>query len=273
MDFIPNFNAYDVFNGLCGLKRDILLCICEMFWYKTDLIRKVIGLCKDHYPWKKHLYFRKSRPMGLPVSFYDLSTSIFTSGSLDSRFKLVRSSIGQRGTFTSEGLLTVFLNKSLTQGIFHWNLRINYSSERQSRLWIGAQNAEELHVGSSFYLGIKKDSCSFGFWKHGDMLYSDIFGVEKKDMSASAAIPSTENPVPDGCRVAIELDMNAHTASFFLEETKIPHVVSNVCTTMSLGVSGFNRPSFTSLSLCRQIVCTPSRVLCTPHKMIRYYPY
>ena len=78
-----NMFEYDVINGFSGMKRDIVLRLCELLWFKTPIIRavsfciiflaliffsllklKITGMCEEHYIWKSHWYFEKGRKRG-----------------------------------------------------------------------------------------------------------------------------------------------------------------------------------------------------------------
>lgn len=61
---------FEVWNGFCGMKRDIVLRLCNLLFYRNHLIRMIIGMCKEHFLWKSHAYFRKGRrPVDLPLCF------------------------------------------------------------------------------------------------------------------------------------------------------------------------------------------------------------
>lgn len=58
--------VYEIVNGMCGMKRDIVLHLCCWTWNqcKKNEIKAIIGMCEEHYLWKGHRSFLKKKPFG-----------------------------------------------------------------------------------------------------------------------------------------------------------------------------------------------------------------
>ncbi|GHV23981.1 hypothetical protein FACS189465_0120 [Clostridia bacterium] len=61
---VPGLEPFEIQNGTVDMNRDIILKLLDQLKHKKDgdaLTRAVIGMCHEHYEWKKHNQFKRSR--------------------------------------------------------------------------------------------------------------------------------------------------------------------------------------------------------------------
>lgn len=245
-------------NGLLDLKRDVLLRICKLSWDKPDQIRKLIGVCGESYEWKKHTFFIQNRPNYIPISFGDCVGKVC---------KFTHTPLGIQYTFTCDcnDYQSVFLDKSISTGIFRWTVQIKYTDGgKYSCLLIGAlptfilkNFCTEPWVDSPWvdYLFVRKPfhNWSFRFCKEG--LREESTSTDKLPELIDI---SHKCNVPDDSLVSLESDLDAHNLSLFVGGNKTRQCFSGVHGPLTFGLSGCNGPSFLSVSFLRLPRATPA---------------
>ncbi|GHV23983.1 hypothetical protein FACS189465_0130 [Clostridia bacterium] len=61
---VPGLEPFEIQNGIIDMNRDIILKLLDQLKHKKDgdaLTRAVIGMCHEHYMWKKHNQFKRNR--------------------------------------------------------------------------------------------------------------------------------------------------------------------------------------------------------------------
>lgn len=153
---------------------------------------------------------------------------------------------GELCTFTINDFRTVFLAQPITSGVWRWNVQIGYAPNAPIR--IGACPSNNITICDDSFLGFqnKSGSASLFIFKDRDgTLQSSLRGVKGSDN-----IPPQETVVPDKATVTVEVNMNTKTLIFFVDGKKVPRGISNLPpNSVHLGVTGYYKPSFTSLSL------------------------
>lgn len=249
-------NDFEVLNGLTGMNRDVILHLCIFLKYK-HCIKSIFGISQEYLVWKNHHYFVNHRKNYMAVSFRQNPSGLY----------IVRD--GPSGlfcSFTAYECRTVFVNRALMEGVFRWTVQIFYEKmkEKLSSFYLGASPPNLLLSCDCCRLGYAvKGTSSFWFFKgENGSLDSCLFGV--------CNAPRSLEPVPDGSVVSIEVDCAAHTLSFFVGSTKVPHMISDVRMPLHFGMSGVTKgtnSSFASVSLHRLPLPTPSAIVCTEHKL------
>lgn len=238
--------SFDVVNGFSGMRRDIILKLCRLMWNDLRKIRTMIGMCHEHFRWKNHPYFVKSRPHNIHAGFRPSppDRSIITS----SRCVFIK----------ADCTPTVFLDKNISTGVFRWTITINYSQEGRSDIYVGSAPVECIPLHNDHSLGFRyAGDCSLQCRRREDgSLATDLWGARDED-----CYPVEEARVPDGSMVAVEVDTFLRTISFFVGEKKIPHAFSNIRTPLCFGASGTINSCITLMSLRRLPASTPSPVV------------
>lgn len=162
---------------------------------------------------------------------------------------------------------TVFLNKSLDEGVIRCTMEVAYKErnkyDKRSYLYIGVAAVDsslDIFEDGKQSLG-RTVGCSFNFWrrKNGN-LASNLRGVHM----GGSSLNEDAIQVPNGALVTLEVDAINKTLSFFVNDTKIPVAISQIPVPFHVGIGGSNA-SCTVLSLSRAHRTTPSLVP-------RFYP-
>lgn len=251
---VTKCSEYEVVNGFTGMKRDITLRLCVLLWYKITDIRAIFGICREHYLWKSHSHFVMGRPKGIPVSIRH---------NPEGGFIITEAPTGPHCLFSTIFRRTLFLNTPITEGVFHWVVRINYAMEGDSGFNIGTAPLEYLSHCNQGVLGNGIRTCSFGFWRNCD---NRLLSSLTSGGCLVPGIPFDETCVLDGSLVSVEIDCNRKTLSFFVNGKKVPRAFSNKHIPLHFGIS-CSYGSFTSVSFHRLESATPSFVAC------RFYKY
>lgn len=240
-------SEYEIPNGLSGMKRDVILHLCNFFWYNLKKIKNIIGICFEHFFWIRHRLFVENRPKEIPACFR-------TNPLLG--FNVTCTPDGPLCEFTADSYRTVFLNSVMSEGVFNWTVKVRFAPDKHSSCCIGAAPPSLLAQLEDVNLG--EDGTASFYFAMGDEgpLGSTLFGVACSD------IPLAETKVPANACVAVELDCTACTMCFFVNEKKVPRAVSGVHGPLHFGLSGYECPSFISLSFRRLPSASPSPVVC-----------
>lgn len=246
-------DTYSTSNGLTGMMRDVIIRLCDLMGADERKICAIIGMSEEHFIWRKHLHFVKCRKT---VNYPFLPKA-------KDYFKLT----GNHCSFTSTDWHTVFLDKSITKGIWRWNVNIKYGTiQTYSYFYLGMARFDFLPVYENMRLGDYAGSACLTFGKNGSGFET---WIQCKSMNSSGVGSYTHDlPVLDNSNVAAETDIDSHTLCFFAEGKKVQYVISFVNIPVSpssplyFGISGSQMPSFTSVSLCRLQSSTPSSVPC-----------
>lgn len=239
---------FEVVNGLPGVKRNVLLHLTWLLWFKTDQIRLIIGMCCEHFQLKTHSLFILKRPINIPVLFRAQKDQIWQQCDSSNGEKQFTSILSNDYDFRM-----IFLDNQMAKDIFHWAIRIKYSFYRNAYMNISAVPSVDVdncltcrHFSSAVCGG-----CSFQFAKVYGCLQSRLCGTKETPFL------NCLSPVPDNSLVAIEADMHAHTVTFFVNELKLPFVVTGVRGPLYFGVTGVGKSSFTSVLYRRLAAPTP----------------
>lgn len=228
---------FEIWNGLSGMKRNTVLRLCHLFWYRIELF----GMCKEHYLWINHPYFLKQRPKKIPS---------FLLQNPKGELIFSRTSEGEQCTFTNTNPRTVFLDKRITDGIFRWTIRVNNNC---SSFCIGIASSALLKIFEDVNLGLVNGSCS--------LVFSTTSPPRLLVAGSINEFPTGEADFfSNNSSIAIEINTTTHTLAFFVGEKKVPLSVTHILRkSISFGMSG-NGPeqSFMSLSLCRLLSPTPT---------------
>lgn len=256
-------DAYKISNGFAGMMRDIVLRVCKLIWHKPNVIRMIFGMCLKCYEWRGHPFFQKSRPSRVQCALCANPEGGCSISPHDNQC-----------SFIEEKWRTVVLNFKVTRGIFRWTIRIRYGLGSPSEIYIGAlydrksNDYDARVIGSQ---GLHSLHCSR--LRDGSTLAKLNTSLSSSTSSLSSISISSlsQVSVPDNSLVSVEMDTAARTLSFFINDEKVPFVVSNIFAPVRFGVSGRHNVSFTSLHLCRLLkpTPTPSTVTCTPCTPIR----
>lgn len=271
MTVLLNLDFFEVANGFSGMKRDIVLKICRTLWWKVTDVRVIIGMCREHYNWKKHSYFLNGRPEEIRSAFRanPLGGCIFE---------------GMCCRFTDSDRLfgmgryrTVFLDVPITEGIFRWVVQIKYGGGKEcsESLGMGTAPSDRLHVLDGRILGDRMSegvsgSCCLSMDVDAGTPRLRLFGMDATEPNCAFppyySVVDRRLQVPDHAVVTLEADTTAATVVFFVETRRLPYAFSRVLAPLHMGMTGFGTSSFTSLSLRR----LPSAPLC-PSTSCRYF--
>lgn len=247
-------SAFEITNGLSGMKRDVILGLCILMNWQSKSMRSIFGISQEYVTWKNHKYFVTHRKGYIAISLLpnSLEGCVF-----------INELSGPRCVFNGWGNRTVFANHALRKGIFRWTVRISYAEKNKmidSHFYVGAAPFDQLSMCMRSTLGEVEGTWSFHFWRDKD-------GSLSSNMLGDADFPSKLIPVPDESIISIEADCAAHTLAFFAREVKVPHVIAGVCGFLYLGMSGHSNGSdvggaaFTSMSFRCLSFATPSAVV------------
>lgn len=250
---VVNFE-YAVTNGLCGMKRDVVLKLCRLMWYNKEKIVVMIGMCEEHFIWKEHHFFMKSRPQKISVTFRPAADGCV----------ITQIPIGLQCVFPESGSWkTVFLDTAIVKGIYVWTVQINYGNVgKKSNFFFGTTSSDDLNTSN---ISHDKNGCSLVFYRYstGVVEKACLYGV-------AGYFYNTETKVPDRSLVALEANADARTLSFFVDGQKLVHAISNLRMPVHLAMTGSGHyaveQSFASIAFRRLQNPTPSPVTCMFHK-------
>lgn len=238
-------DSYDIVNGISGFGRDVILRLFKLFWHKWKAVRAIIGMSQEHLPWIRHSFFIQTRPNKITASLV-----------MDSRLHGGVSIASPSYLYTSLDWKTVFLSSIVTKGIVRWTVKPKYAASGMSSFWLGIAPADR--AAPCDCLGDLNGASSFNFFKYPNgVLGSILCGVRCRG-GYYTTIPC----VPNNALVAVEVDCQAHTLSFFVNESRVPCSISGVRLPVQIGLSGGWEQSFSSVCFCRLHASTPSSVLC-----------
>lgn len=243
--------VFAILNGFLGLKRDIVLRLCIIMQEKKCNLKAVFGMCKECFEWRNHAYFVEKLKAFVPHSLRPNPKGSCT---------LTESDTGNHPkcefAYDCEHVRTVFLNQRISKGVWRWTVQIEYGTEPFSEFWLGSCQCSSASRFDDYSLGRMFRTASYDFWRDRGILYSRLYGA-----LGAWEIPEEETPVPNGALVAVEVNIDDRTMSFFVNQIKVRRAVSCIHFPLFLGVTGFHGPAFTSVSLCRRVVPTPSGVI------------
>lgn len=255
---------FEVENGMLGMKRDVVLRICKLFWNNAVMIREVFGMDgQEQYQWKNHVSFLRNRPCKVPVSFLPEDVEIFNITPVKN---------GKRCSFKNDKS-NIFLDKEISEGIYRWTIRIKYKSDpsKDSKFYIGINCTGNIYYYSYSPLSTFGGSCAFCFekiilrkyhWITGTSYDSALCGLQGVYSSLKIS-----THVRDYSIVSVEVDLctEVPTMYFFVDGERVPHAVTRVRTPFYFGVTGSAGQSIISTSLLRLRQRTPSSAPCECH--------
>lgn len=271
-------NSFEITNGCLGVGKNIFLRLSELLWYEEKKIIAIVGMCQEHVTWSSHPYFVKWRPKKVPYSFFDdpsgRSLVCHTAAGLQCKFNPNQPTFPfpfgcfclYKGDDEDYIDRMIFLNSAINEGIYRWTVRIKYALFKPTTFNLGASPPDLLSAKQDRVLDLFSNNSArtayLSLWRDGPgLLRSYIYGV-------GGEVPPDETQVPQGACVAIEVDANAHTLAFFVNGTKIPHIITHMRFPVHLGVTG-SCGSFFSLSYLRLRFPTQSETKCKLHE--KYY--
>lgn len=213
-------------------------------------------MCAEHLHWIKHSFFVSGRPRVVGVSFTPSSNP-----------RQLSISSGSLCTFTDGWQnRSVFINRCLIEGVYHWSLKVTHPVNKREKpqFGVGAAPPGLLKHCDSEYLGFVKGTVSFYcriYPRMDDTLLLSLFGTKQ---NINFSLKNT--PLTNGPSVAIEADSATQTLSFFMNEKKFGRVISGVTFPLYFGVTGNGGLSFTSVCFLRLPSATP-----TPPQKCRLY--
>lgn len=151
---------------------------------------------------------------------------------------------------------TVFVDKCITEGIYRWTVKVDFSQGCNFFIGCAMCSGSSLSVWDDNWLGDSGSTCSVEVYASGAK--TALHGVHNDSRS--------ERKVSITCSslLSLEIDSTAGTLSFFIDEKKEPFVISKIRVPLYFGLSkSFNTAAFTSLSLRRLAAATASPVVCT----------
>lgn len=259
-------SQYEVQNGLTGLKRDIVICLCKVMSDSVEKIRTMIGISQELFLWKSHSSFKKIRfDFDLP-NFFTPHPKNFCVVSCEDKSRK-----NAKCNFVTNALCSIFLSTPLTNGVFRWTVQISYSKS-DSIFWIGAVHSDYKDYFDCDRLGNTKNagSYSFKFWREKNRLSFGSCLQGRIDMCCGGAGIAgglswgrswQTVVVPDKSLVSAELNTHERTLTFFVGEKKNPYGFSHIPVYDShyFGMScNSHKPcSITSLSLRRLASASP----------------
>lgn len=173
--------------------------------------------------------------------------------------------------FTHAGDRTVFLDQQISQGIYQWTVRIMYKDRVHSEFSMGIASTSLVPKLEKQFIGILSGSCAFSFWRNEYReCYSTFTGTNSDDGSLIAA---SQTAVHHRSKVMAELNMDDHTLSFFVNERKVPHVITELPESVQIGMTGHFRNwsssdlAFRTVSFCKVPASTQSAQVCKLHTL------
>lgn len=253
-----DFSNFDISNGMSGMMRDLIFRLCHLVEMQPnetskdkDLrIRTLIGMCREHVIWKNHSFFIKNRFRCSYISVPLQQTN--TTYTVTQTVRGEHCFLWAPSTYT-----TVFLDREIAEEVFQWTIKIEYG-KKNSFLYLGTAHSSVISNCRDSVLGAVRGTCSFRFYRIPNGLYRSGLG----GVISFHDVPDMETSVPDNSLVAIEIDIDADTLSFFVNGKKVPRVITRIQSPLYAGVSGCDQPSFTSISFRRLLRTTPSTVEC-----------
>lgn len=231
----------EVVNGLLGVGRNVILKLFFLFWFMEDGIKQIFGMCGEFYPWKKHLFFLKGRPEKIPAVF---CVNKFGAKS----FTLTHESSCERCRFADCFERKIFLDYVVSDGVFQWTLKIDYTKTWASRFRIGTTSDDS---DKAFH---EKATCPcFMFWKESKTKYRSrlLFHLNKELWNENTPI------VPDGSLVTMEVNATTMRVRFFIDDRRRISVPPEVVISgpQYLWISGTQFAAITSVYFFRLSAC------------------
>lgn len=233
------------------MKRNIIIQLCGLLWCDLIKVRTIFGICGQYQKWKRHSSFLNKRPTNLTT---------FLCQNPSGGYTLTPKSAGIQCMFFDDR--SVFLDRSLSEGIFRWTIQIHFGVVTEMTFFLGCAPSAVLScfnercIGGSTVLG----SCSLVVYRGYDGGGSRLSSVDDWDNND---IPTSEGQVTDNSVVAIEADTISRTLTFFVDRKKMAYGISNTAVPLHMGMSRWRgQPGFTSLSFRRVPAPTPSLVVC-----------
>lgn len=238
-------DEWNMLNGLVDLNRDVLMKLVKLI-LDCEKIRNVIGMTGIFCDWRKQRIFRWAR---------ETSFRLNPKGEI----KIQNTTAGVLFSFTATHR-TIFVENIIITGIFRWTVKIFYGANGSFRL--GAAPPQLVPLCDAERLGdFVHGTCAFQFWR------SDFFTV-KAGLVGVRDIGEISTVVAEGSLVAVEVDVEGRTLSFFVGEKKVPHVLSVLRFPVHLGLTASYFASFASVAFRRLRTATESSTECSMHKCI-----
>lgn len=153
---------------------------------------------------------------------------------------------------------TMFINIQIDKGIYLWTILLDFSSENTYAFRIGVSPASLLSKFRNAVLGDVDGSCSLCFFKnHDHKLYTSLWGV-----TDASDFPKARLEVPEKFVVSIEINTSKQILSFFVNDKKLSRAISKIHKPSYVGISGYGKQSFVSLSFYRLPYSVPSPIKC-----------
>lgn len=274
--------VFEVPNGLVGMNRDVVLQLCFLMERKDPCIKAVFGMCSECACWRDHPCF---------VDFRKTFIRPFLCPNPKGGYVFVLKRDPNRGWKKNNTFQSVFLNTLIHNGIFRWTVQIAYAPwGEHSQMWYGCVLRDRDQYRNRYkarwrwrdeclpHLG---ECCCIQFSRHhidrykwrvdgsdGDFEVDD--DAEDYFLMLQCCYRGREGrsgkgdemAVNDGAFLSLEADMKLRTLSFFVNDTKLPCVISNL--PMGLHFWGYakHRAFFRTMSLRRLPAPTPSAVAC-----------
>lgn len=268
--------VFEIKNGFTGMQRDIVLRLCKLIWRCSRKIVVIIGMCGEHYQWKRHMHFLEGRPQKIATTLQPDSDGCV----------ITKTTAGVRCNFShKDGTRVIFLNKMVARGIFQWTTRIKYVKAGND-FSIGVVRLP--CVRKNFLFGVN-GSCGVNLFEDDDCgLCATLTGIRDDDGRHGDRWEGTK--LPDEITAVTEADTVSRTLSFVVcgkmmscAVSEIPHPLQFVAEmnkesievrkkeyrSKAKGMYGIymDRSSITSVSFLR----LPSATLLPP--ACRRYPF
>lgn len=249
------FEMFNIYNGLSGMMRDVVIRLISLMGGNCNdiKVRMIIGMCSEHFFWKTHLYFVNIRIKNCVMH------NTLRHNSSGRKYQITHTLAGDICAFGEDDeYQTVFLEKSVTEGIFQWKVQFYHGTERTTQFYFGLALTSCLSDCELHWLGSSPGSYSFGFcYQYKKRIWSKLFG-EFKTRGFEFKME-----VPDKSLIVLEVNADSRILSMFVDGKKVPVSIASIPIPFNLGVSGEYKPSFTSLSFCRLPSATPTPPDCT----------
>lgn len=233
----------------CSLQCYVILRICQLLWNKPEQIKTLIGMCESNYQLKKHVCFLSSRPHKMIFPFF----RVFSR-----QVECLQDSFASEKISMVNFIQTMFVNTQIEEGIFLWTVLLEFTIESAYR--IGISPPSLLYKFRNAVLGDVDGSCSLCFsLNRNHKLCASLWGVVSN-------LPKGKIEVPDkfvaSVVVGVEINVSKQVLSFFVNKKKLCYGISHIYSPSHVGISGYDKQTFTSLSFCRLPEATPSPVKC-----------
>lgn len=242
------FSDYEIVNGMTDMQRDVILKLCRLLWIKVKEIRLIIGMCANHYHWRNHSFFKRSRPFNVPFNLRpNPAGGCFVSRvGTHTECKFMQYEYGD--------WRTIFSNQSICQGVFQWNVQVKYRKKGSDSLQLTVVPPEAVGLDEK-ELSLTKGACGLTFGNYRGSYRS--FGRsscgtegEKWARLLGVEIDNVGNTVvQNNSSITLEIDTDTRTLSFFVDGVR----------TM-FGISGVSVPCYLAMSA---LGCDPGEVSLT----------